>query len=174
MKIFYSKQAGVEVVSNWIYWIMYGLLVSLVAIAIAEIAKTKVVVASLIPSDLEDEVVLASRFYNSEECFAYNGEVEGIDTVHARIIDPRKFNQGRMNRCFTGLSGTSKVEYAFSLSLRVPDPDDRTQNILELGPIETFNWGTRDYASEELTEDVFVLHESIKYSGKLRIRIKNV
>jgi hypothetical protein len=173
MKLFYSKKA-VKVVSNWPYWIVYGLLVSLVGVAIAEIAKTKVVVASLIPSDLEDEVVLASRFYNSEKCFAYEGEVENINTVHTRIIDSREFNQRKMNRCFAGLSGISKVEYAFSLSLTIPDPDDESQNILELGPIETFNWGTGDYASEEIIEDVFVMHEGIKYNGKLRIRIKNV
>lgn len=173
MKIFYSKKA-VEIVTNWIYWIVYGLLVCIVAVAIAEIAKTKVIAASIIPSDLEDEVILASRFYTSEKCFAYKGELEGINTVHAGTIDSRKFNQGMLDRCFAGLSGISKVGYAFSLSLEALDSRLATGFNFDTQPVKTFNFGTGDYASQELLNDVFVLHEGVKYNGKMRIRIKNV
>ncbi|MEK0338152.1 MAG: hypothetical protein QQN41_12030, partial [Nitrosopumilus sp.] len=100
-------------------------------------------------------------------CFAYKDD---FGRVHSRVIDSGKFNQGNMEECFP----ESDVKYAYSLSLEVLNFDDPPSVILNLGPINTFNWIEGGFAPKKITEDVFVLYNDVKYEGKLIIEIKNV
>lgn len=165
MKILNFKK-GTEVVANWPFWILYAIAVGVVGLIIVKTANVSIEEASGIPKELEDELILASRFYNSEKCFVYHDEV---GRVHNKLIDESKFTQGNMDDCFP----ESDVEYAYSLLLRIPDLDEPPLYTSEFGPINTFNYITEGYAQKEIIEDVFVMHENIKYEGNLIIKIKN-
>jgi len=160
MKIFNFKKAQ-GVISNWPFWIMFGIAVAVVALILVNIANVNIADVSTVPEGLEDEIVLISRFYNSEDCFAYEDEME---RVHMGVIDSSKFEENNMEKCFP----RSSVNYAFSLSLEITQPPTFNK-----GPIKTFNW-EKGFAEKEIIEDVFVLHDDTKYQGKLIIKIKNV
>lgn len=156
-----------EVISNWPFWIAFTIAVAGVGLAIVAVANVDVEEASKIQPKIEDELVLIPRFYNSEDCFAYQGESEKIIGVHTRVIDPIKFTEANLdNKCFP----VSNVNYAFLLSLEVPE-----ETTLNKGPIATFNW-VEGIAPKTITEEVFVFDrdEGIKYNAKLVIGIKNV
>jgi|TARA_B100000315_G_scaffold74207_1_gene67986 hypothetical protein len=160
MKIFNFKKAQ-GVISNWPFWIMFGIAVAVVALILVNIANVNIADVSTVPEGLEDEIVLISRFYNSEDCFAYEDEME---RVHMGVIDSSKFEENNMEKCFP----RSSVNYAFSLSLEITQPPTFNK-----GPIKTFNW-EKGFAEKEIIEDVFVLHDDTKYQGELIIKIKNV
>jgi hypothetical protein len=160
MKIFNFKKAQ-GVISNWPFWIMFGIAVAVVALILVNIANVNIADVSTVPEGLEDEIVLISRFYNSEDCFAYEDEME---RVHMGVIDSSKFEENNMEKCFP----RSSVNYAFSLSLEITQP-----HTFNKGPIKTFNW-EKGFAEKEIIEDVFVLHDDTKYQGELIIKIKNV
>ena len=147
--------------SNWPFWIAFTMAVAGVGLAIVKIANVNVEDAAKIPYGVEDELILASRFYNSEDCFAYEDEME---RVHMGVIDSSKFEENNMEKCFP----RSSVNYAFSLSLEITQPPTFNK-----GPIKTFNW-EKGFAEKEIIEDVFVLHDDTKYQGELIIKIKNV
>ena len=163
MKIHYKKSQ--EAMSNWPFWIAFTMAVAGVGLAIVKIANVNVEDAAKIPYGVEDELILASRFYNSEDCFAYEDEV---GRVYSKSVDVSKFRQDNMEECFS----RSRIKYAFSLSLKVFDFSDPPV-ISELGPIHTFGW-TGERASKVIIEDVLVFQGGIKYKGKLTIAIKNV
>ena len=160
MKIFNFKKAQ-GVISNWPFWIMFGIAVAVVALTLVKIANVNITNASTVPEGLEDEIALIPRFYNSEDCFAYEDEME---RVHMGVIDSSKFEENNMEKCFP----RSSVNYAFSLSLEITQPPTFNK-----GPIKTFNW-EKGFAEKEIIEDVFVLHDDTKYQGELIIKIKNV
>ena len=163
MKIHYKKSQ--EVISNWPFWIAFTIAVAGVGLVIVKTANVNVEDAAKIHYGVEDELILASRFYNSEECFAYEDEV---GRVYSKSVDVSKFRQDNMEECFS----RSRIKYAFSLSLKVFDFSDPPV-ISELGPIHTFGW-TGERASKVIIEDVLVFQGGIKYKGKLTIAIKNV
>lgn len=165
MKILNFKK-GTEVISNWPFWILFAIVAGVVALVLVNIANVNVEEASRIPPDLEDELLLASRFYNSEECFVYQDDV---GRVYPKVIDASKFTQENMDKCFP----ESDVNYAFSLALRVPALDEPPIHTFELGPLNTHKWaeGTE---TRGIIENIFVFYDGEKYSGKLAIQIKNV
>ena len=79
--------------TEWVFWLLYLLFVAGGAIIIFKMANTAVEEVSQIPSDLEDGMILIPRFYNSDYCFAYKGMVDGVYSIHSRIIDLNKFKQ---------------------------------------------------------------------------------
>lgn len=165
MKIFNYKKASF--VDEWGPWIFFIIAVGVVGIIIVKLANVNVSSGTNIPEGLEDELVLAARFYNSEDCFAY---VDDVGRVHPKVIDVNKFTQENMNKCFP----QGEVKYAFSLSLSVPRP--RTSGPgppLVLGPINTFNWWP-GFERNVVLEDIFIILDGNKIAGNLKINIKNV
>ena len=154
-----SKKA-VEVMSNWPFWMLYAIAVGFTSVALVNIANIFVAGSSEIPSGVEDELLLAQRFYNSGDCFAYT---DGAGNVYAGVIDSDKFKQENIGKCFP----YSNVNYAFSLSLQSAETD------LDLGPISTSNW-FEEFGAKKLVQEVIIMHNGVKYSGELEINIQNV
>ena len=88
MRIFNSKKST-EVVSNWPFWLIFVVAIGFMIIIVVKTGNVSVAEASRIPPSLEDEVLLAPRFYNLGECFAY---VDESGRVHSKIIDHENFN----------------------------------------------------------------------------------
>ena len=169
MKILRSKK-GVEIVEYWPYWIFFAIATAVVIIILVKIANVSVVEASKIPEDTEDEVILASRFFNSGDCFAYKDDA---GRVHPYVIDEDKFTQDIMNKCFQR-SDPSNVKYAFSLMLLKYPPAGETGSPTSIGPITTFNYIAGGYSQKEIINKVLVFHEGVESNGGVLIKIKNV
>lgn len=165
MRIFRFKKST-EVIANWPFWIIYSLAAGIVAIIIVSLANASVEEAARIPQGLED-LVLASRFYNSEGCFAYKDDV---GRVHAKVIDISKFTQENMDKCFP----SSDTKHAFSLSLFKFLPEGIPSPPEPIGPINTFNWGKGDFETKRINEHVLVFSGGSINKGNLMIEIKNV
>ena len=165
MKIFSSKK-GTEAISNWIFWMLFAVAVAAVSIIIVNISNISVEQASKIPPNLEDKLILASRFYNSEKCFAYQDKFE---RVHTKVIDKRKFIPEKMNVCFP----ESDVKYAFSVSLEksIPQGEQGVEQLFD--PIQTSNW-VESGSVTKLIEEVLIFDNDIITRGTLIIEIKNV
>lgn len=169
MRIFQSKKGleeGPVVMARLPFWMFFGIVATILALVLFHIANLFVRGTAEIPRDLEDEVVLVSRFYNSHHCFAYEDE---IGVVHGGIIDIEKFKQVNMDNCFP----ESDVKYAYYLSLLVPPEAGSEGPDQFFGPVNTFNW-VEGFASKEITEDVFVIENGEKRAAKLNIKIKDV
>ena len=158
MKIFSFKK-GTEVIANWLFWILFAIAVAVVGVIIANISNISVEEASKIPVGLE-ELILASRFYNSEKCFAYQDEFE---IVHTKSIDKSEFTKEKLDTCFPGDNTEQPIKYSFSLRL-LPLPD----------PINTTNWIEGGPVIKEIKEDVFIFDNDVKTRGTLIVEIQNV
>jgi len=117
-----------------------------------------------IPTDVE-ELLLAQRFYNSPDCFAYQDDIRD----YIKVIDLTKFGDGFTTACFP----TSNVKYAFSLSLDVPGLR-MFPTTYNFGPINTNNW-IESFSAKEKVEEVTIIDGfGDKYEAKLNIRINDV
>ncbi|MFC2016630.1 hypothetical protein ACFLUF_02830, partial [Chloroflexota bacterium] len=96
MKLLNSKK-GTEMISDLPFLILSAIAAGFLVIILINTANVDVAQASKIPPNLEDELLLASRFYNSEKCFAY---VDEVGRVHTKMIDTEKFTQENMDKCF--------------------------------------------------------------------------
>ena len=157
MKILTSRK-GVEFVSNYPFWIFFVVAVGLSAIAVAYMGNYFTAQAAEIPKDLEYTFIM-SRFYNSENCFAYKDE---LGNVYQKLIDLTKFKKENMILCFP----ETDVRYSFYLSLEILDKNIKAE------PVKTYNWVEGPIIAE-VGEDVSVLYDESRYPAKLRIKVKN-
>ncbi|MFH0868509.1 MAG: hypothetical protein V1831_04300 [Candidatus Woesearchaeota archaeon] len=168
--LYSNKKGEGTAVAYWFFWILFGsVAVSIIITIIVSLHNSSISQAAKIPENIEDELVLAARFYNSDDCFAYKDD---IGRVHPKIINATIFNQGNLTECFLG----SNVKYAFRLILEQPLSEGVYGPIWTFNtePIKTFNWVDEGDAAKEISEDVWVLHGNQKYKGVLRIQIQNV
>ena len=165
MKILNSKKST-EVISNWPFWMIFVVVIGFMIIILVKIGNISVAEASRIPPSLEDEVLLASRFYNSGECFAY---VDESGRVHTNTIELEKFTKENLDICYP----PTNVNYAFQLLLEPP--------AVPVGPvifpakqIQTFNWINGKFEDKRIEEDIAVRVFNNFHTAKLTIKIQNV
>ena len=132
MKIFKFKKST-EVIEHWPFWILFSIVISIIGIVLFKLSGVSVEDASKIPEGLEDEIILASRFYNSADCFVY---IDDVNAHHPGVIDRAKFTQNNLNNCFP----QSDVSYAFSLLLLKYLPPGIAGPPEPIGPFKTSNW----------------------------------
>ncbi len=173
---FFRHKKATEVISSWPFWIFFAVALGITVMIIAKIGNVSVESASIIPNELEDEMLLAARFSNSEKCIAYKADV---GREHSGIISQTNFNQDNLNRCFPQGNPRNMVGYAFSLTLSkfllpgVAGPIEPP-----IGPINTFNWDSSFPAAKVINEDVYIFYVSggigaITF-GRLQIEVQNV
>lgn len=163
MKIVNSKKST-EVVSNWPFWLIFVVAIGFMVIIIVKIGNVSVAEASKIPQSLEDEVLLASRFYNLGECFAY---VDESGRVHSKIIDQKKFTKETLDSCYA----PSNAIYAFQLVLEpLPVP---MVVVFPSSQIQTYNWIAGKFENTRIEKNVMVVFNDNTYEGRLTIKIQN-
>lgn len=153
------------------FWGAFVIAIGVMMIIVVKLGNVSVAEASKIPEDLEEQFILASKFYNSADCFAYRDE---FGRVHTNVIKYAKFTKSNLDTiCFP----PSNTNYAFQLSLEPPAVEIVPQ-VFPPATIETFNWLPGKFENIETLQDVNVLysHDGINsnYNGKLRIKIQNV
>ncbi|MBS3129023.1 hypothetical protein J4410_07825 [Candidatus Woesearchaeota archaeon] len=155
-----------SVITDVLFWMAFAVAIGVVTSFILGVCGVNVKDATRIPENLEDEVMLAPRFYNSEKCFAYIGP---FNIVHPKLIDASRFNQDTMDEsCFP----ESEVSYSFKL--RLEQDFEGIGPKLSFGPIKTHNWIDLGYESKRIVEKVLFLHSGAIYNGNLIIDVKNV
>ena len=164
MRIFNSKKST-EVVSNWPFWMIFVVAIGFMIIVVVKTGNVSVAEASRIPPDLEDEVLLASRFYNSGDCFAY---VDGAGRVHTNTIDFEKFTKANLDICYP----PTNVNYAFQLLLE-PPAVPVVPVIFSQKQIQTFNWINGKFEDKQLEEYIAVRAFNNFHTAKLTIKIQN-
>ncbi|MEK6949654.1 MAG: hypothetical protein AABX34_05500 [Nanoarchaeota archaeon] len=160
--VFNSKKST-EVVSNWPFWMIFVVVMGFMVMIVVKTGNISVAEASRIPQSLEDEVLLAPRFYNLGECFAY---VDESGRVHSKIIDQTKFTKERLDSCYA----PSNANYAFQLILEPPIG----QPEFPLSQIQTYNWIAGKFENTRIEDKVMVVFGNNIYEGKLAIKIQNV
>lgn len=157
MKLLDFKK-GQEVMSNWPFWILYAIAVSITLLILVNMGKSIISASAEIPLDLEDKTILIPRLYNSGNCLAY---IDDNGKVNTKLIDFAKFRQENIERCFIG-----NTRYAFSVSLYIPELNLNTREI------STPNW-IGGVATKRIKENVFVIYNGIEYKSELTISIEN-
>lgn len=154
----FKSKKGTEIIADLPFLIAFVFILGITSSVFYVVIFQRISEAAEIQEDVE-ELILASRFHSSENCFAYEDEA---GKIHDKTIDLSKFNQEQMIKCFP----ESNVAYAFSLSLELSDFD--------IEPIKTLNWvGT--YSTKEIIEIVKVIDGNKEIPlVDLRIKIKNV
>ena len=163
MKILKSKKAQ-DAIPRLPFWMFFVFAAGFASLTIVFMGNHFLSVSSRIPANLEDELILAPRFYSSENCFAYSDE---SGNTYIRTIDWEKFDQKNMANCFV----ESNVNYAFLLSLSVPELDDQG---ISKENVNTFNWMENKFANKKMLEEIIVFYDGKKYKGELEISIQNV
>jgi len=143
-----------------LFWTVFIIFILVMVILIRVIGLGTVSESAIIPKDVE-EYTLISRFYNSENCFAYQDEITG--RVYPKTIDLSKFTEENMNKCFQ----SQGISYAFSLSLK-------SESLKDVNPINTDNWykgpSQKEFVENVLVKDQDMIHKYVK----LTIKVKNV
>ena len=164
MRIIASKKSE-EAISSWPFFMLFVAAAGAMVLVIVKIGNVNVAEASKIPIELEDEVLLASRFYNLGECFAY---VDDVGRVNTNIIDQKKFTKDNLDQCYPRTGSN----YAFELLLEPPS--------VAVGPplfpklqIRTFNCVPGKFENSRIDKDVMVVSNNNLYHGMLAISIQN-
>ncbi len=104
--------------ASFLFWMVFAGVIGFIVLVVVKIGNVSVAAASVIPPDLEDAVLLASRFYNLGECFAY---VDDAGRVHSKVIDHKKFNKAILDNCYA----PTNANYAFRLALEPLSADSK-------------------------------------------------
>ena len=125
MKILNSKKST-EVVSNWPFYIIFAVAIGFMVMIVVKTGNVSVAEASRIPPSLEDEVLLASRFYNLGECFAYVDP--HTQQAVSGTIDLSRFTPTQMNTCYAPEAQSGFKTFNFRLRLEQGQQEITTNN----------------------------------------------
>lgn len=170
MRLSKSKKST-EVIEHWPFWMLFSIVISVIGIILFKLSGVSVEDASKIPEGLEDEIILASRFYNSADCFVY---IDDVNVPHPGVIDRTKFTQSNLNNCFPQ---SNDVKYAFSLLLfkYLPPGVAGPPEPIPVGTtFKTPNWVSGGSPEKTIYEDVLIYDNNMITKGSLMIEVENV
>lgn len=162
MKIYNSKKAT----ENWTpdtlpFWMFFVIALSFTVLFFVWIITPFVAEAAVVPEGVKG-TILAQRFVNSPNCFAYLDE--DSERVYQKTVDWEKFTEENMKKCYqTEDKGIS----AFKLTLSVPLTDITKS-------IGTPNWREGYLVKESSFKEVLVRYNGKLYKTRLMIEAQNV
>lgn len=142
-----------------LFWIMFGIVLGFVSVALVLIVSKSGAEKAKIYENLES-LNLMQRFLKSPDCFIYNRE----GTVLYNTIDYEKFNEQRMNSCYS----TTKNSFpAFRITLSSDEGG-------LFSSINTDNWNDNRNFEEKLKRNVMVFMQNKLQKGRMEIEIQNL
>ena len=158
MKFGKKAQAGSQ---NWPvefgFYIILIFVVGLVALIFAISLSNKGIAKTKIDEEVES-INIIQRFLESPECFVEDSD--GV--VLNNVIDTNKFNDERLNSCFS----ISNANYpAFKLMLKSASFEKE---------IRTSNWNGNRPLEKSKTKQILVYSEGKTINGELKIEIQNI
>lgn len=109
-----SKKGQFEVARKSIYWLLAGVVITIVILAFALIMSSYQNKLVEVPPKLRAEL-LSLRFMNTPECFTYQDPVTG--KIFPGIIDLNKYTQERLDKCYRTEKEKGYKDYNFGLIL---------------------------------------------------------
>lgn len=119
------KKAQFEVARKTIYWMIAGVVISMLVLAFALILGNYIGKLTSVPKELQAEFI-SLRFANSPECFAYQDNL--TKQVFPGIVDLNKFSDERMGQCYTTDKEKGIKQFNFRLKLAKEGKEVRTNN----------------------------------------------
>jgi len=139
-----------------IFYIIFGVLSSIVFLLIVFLVPASNSEISIIPDGLES-YVLSQRFINSPECFAPIDE--DSRRVRTSTIDVNKFTEQSINKCYDTKDSNVK---GYRLTLKYDDKEKT---------ITTKNW--ENFIFRAFTLNIRVLDNTILKEGSLFIEVQD-
>lgn len=154
-----NKKAEGYAADTMIFYAIFGILASLLAVAFVYIVQSDSMKAVEVPDDVSN-YILYQRFLRSPECFVFE---DFTGRAHPMYIDAEKFNEKRMDECYQPVDDEFT---AFSLSLVFGDEELK---------INSNNWNDNEGPEKRKKPiSVFVVKEGKIINGKMIISIQNV
>lgn len=113
------KKAQFDVARKTIYWMIAGVVITIVVVAFALVMANYKNKISSVPPELRAELIIL-RFVNNPDCFAYGGVLGSID------VD--KFNNGTLFDCYHTEQEKGYHDFNFGLTLVNLNQSLRTNN----------------------------------------------
>lgn len=158
-----NRKAQFEAARKTIYWMMAGVVITIVVIAFAMIMASYQSKLMEVPPRLRAELI-SLRFLNTPECFAYEDEISG--RIFPGVIDLSRFNEETLGECYK--SGSIK-NFNFQLVLDDKMPGGRASGTTKVA-LETDEWFNRvDYT---LFKEVLVKKGDELKSATLKIYVQ--
>ena len=107
-----NKKAQFAAARKTIYWMIAGLVITLVVIGFAMVIASYRNNLAKVPPEIRAELI-ALRFTNNPDCFAYNID----EKVIAGTIDLTKFNEETLLKCYSTANAGSIKTFNFRLKL---------------------------------------------------------
>ena len=108
-----------------IYWMLAGVVITMVILGFAIMIGNYRNQLTHTPKEVVAEMI-ALRFANIPECFAYSDPVNG--RVYPGVIDINKFTKEQMNKCYFTEEKEGYKDYNFGLSLQNQGKEVITNN----------------------------------------------
>ncbi|HLC52560.1 MAG TPA: hypothetical protein VJI98_04920 [Candidatus Nanoarchaeia archaeon] len=112
-----------EISMKTVYWIIAAFVIGLIITAFAFVLASHNARLNNMPIELRGELI-ALRFVNSPDCFAYQEE----GRVLAGVLDKSKFTLEQLNRCYKTEPETGFRDFNFRLKLASSDRSINTNN----------------------------------------------
>ena len=109
-----NKKAQFDVARKTIYWMLAGIMITVVVFAFAMIIGSYKGSLTNVPANLRSELI-SLRFANVPECFAYQDNASNV--VFPGIIDLKKFNEATLKECYS-TEGTGGIK-VFNFRLKI-------------------------------------------------------
>jgi hypothetical protein len=118
------KQGQFDVARKTIYWMIAGIIITVVIMAFAFTLAGYRGKLTYVPAELRAEFI-ALRFVQNPDCFAWRDE---FGVAHSGIIDMNKFTPERMNQCYLTESEKGYTEFNFRLVLEGSNKEIMSNN----------------------------------------------
>jgi len=109
-----NKRAEYEVAEKSIFWLLAGVLVTIMILAFVMLIANYRSQITRLPPELEAESI-ALRFLNTPECFTYQDPVTG--RIYPGTIDVSKYLQSRLDACYRTEPERGYKDYNFGIVL---------------------------------------------------------
>ncbi len=120
-----NKRGQFEVARKTIYWMMAGVVITIVVVSFAMIMASYKSKLNYVPEKVRAEL-LSLRFVSTPECFTYQDEI--TERIYPRIIDLNKFNKETLFRCYHTETEKGYKDYNFRLYLVGENKTLKTNN----------------------------------------------
>jgi hypothetical protein len=128
-----NKKAQFAAARKTIYWMIAGLVITMVVIGFAMVIASYRNNLAKVPPEIRAELI-ALRFTNNPDCFAYNVG----DKVILGTIDLNKFNEETLLKCYSTANSGSIKTFNFRLKLESSGKELTTDKYANLDKFTIF------------------------------------
>jgi len=150
-----NSKGDFNVAQKTIFWMIIGVLISIVVLSFALILSSYKSKLTDVPSELQAELI-SLRFVNIAQCLAYQDEKSG--RVFSGMIDIDKFSDEQMAKCYLTEDMKGLKTYNFKLVLEGEGKEIRTNNFFNEVDFTLFRDVLVRHDSHKVVKDRLVIY----------------